>query len=58
MEIQMHDMAEAIERRNGAAMAEPFWNAYRRMIYTNYPEISDTEAMETLRNGAEILAAR
>jgi hypothetical protein len=58
MEIQVHDMAERIERRKGAKIAEPFWEAYRRMIYTDRPEISDAEIMETLRKGADILAPR
>jgi len=58
MEIKVHDMAEKIERIKGAKVAEPFWNAYRRIIYTNYPEISDTEIVEILGKGEEILALR
>lgn len=56
-EIALYELAEKIERRLGPVWAEPYWEAYRRVIYTDRPWISDEQIDRLLAKGRERLAS-
>lgn len=57
-EVSMAHLAQMIERTLGEAHAEPYWEAYRRMIYTDRVPISDEQVDRLLAKGSERLTNR
>lgn len=55
-EVDMHDTAEAIERKFGEHRAEPYWAAYRRIIYTDRAPISDEQVDRLIAKGQALLS--
>lgn len=56
-EVLMFEAAEAIERKLGAIAAEPYHNAYRRMVYTDRYPISDAQVDRLLAKAQQRLAS-
>lgn len=57
-ENAIHDLAYLIERRLGEAEGQPYWDAYRRVIYSDRPWISDDELDGLLVQGRKLLAKK
>lgn len=55
-EVAMYDLAEEIERKLGEERAEPYWEAYRRMVYADRVPISDEQVDRLIAKGRERLA--
>lgn len=54
-EIAMFELAEAVERRLGPVAAEPYWHAYKRIVYTDHAPISDAQIDRLLAKGRQRL---